>query len=63
VVSGSTGYGGATGAASGIAVDGSGDVWVGNNTGNSVTEYVGAGAPVVTPLAVAVKNNTVGKQP
>jgi hypothetical protein len=63
VLSGANGYGGATGTASGIAVDGSGDVWVGNSTGNSVTEYVGAAAPVVTPLALAVKNNALGSRP
>jgi streptogramin lyase len=63
VVSGSTGYGGATGTASGIAIDGSGNVWVGNSTQGSVTVYIGAATPVVTPLAVAVKNNTVGARP
>jgi streptogramin lyase len=63
VLSGANGYGGAAGTASGIAVDGSGDVWVGNLTGNSVTEYVGAAAPVVTPLALAVKNNALGSRP
>jgi hypothetical protein len=46
-----------------LAIDGSGNVWVSNNTGNSVTEIVGAAAPVVTPLALAVKNNTLGKRP
>ncbi|MGA1982059.1 MAG: PKD domain-containing protein [Acidobacteriaceae bacterium] len=63
VISGSTGYGGATGSASGIAIDGSGNVWVGNSTQGSVTVYIGAATPVVTPLAVAVKNNTVGARP
>ena len=63
VLSGATGYGGATGTASGIAVDGSGDVWVGNFAGNSVTEYIGAAAPVMTPLAVAVKNSALGSRP
>jgi len=47
----------------GIAVDGSGNVWIANYTGNSVTEIVGSGVPVVTPLAVAVKNNSLGSQP
>jgi len=63
VISGSNGYGGTTGTASGIAIDGSGSVWVGNNTGNSVTVFIGAAAPAVTPLAVAVKNNTLGARP
>jgi sugar lactone lactonase YvrE len=63
LISGSTGFGGATGTASGIAVDGSGDVWVGNNTQGSVTEYIGVAAPAITPLAAAVKNNTLGSRP
>jgi hypothetical protein len=46
-----------------VAIDGSGDVWVGNFTGSSVTEYVGAAAPTVTPLAVAVKTNALGARP
>jgi sugar lactone lactonase YvrE len=52
-----------------IAIDGSGNVWIGNLLGNgaaangSVTELVGAAAPVVTPLAVGVENNTLGTQP
>lgn len=49
----------------GVAVDGSGNVWVSNNGSgsNSITEIVGAAVPVVTPLSVAVKNNTLGTQP
>ncbi len=48
-----------------VAVDGSGNVWVSNNTtgSNSITEIVGAAAPVVTPISVAVKNNTLGTRP
>ncbi len=46
-----------------VAVDGSGNVWL-RNTGNStVTAFVGAGVPVVTPLALGVKNNTLGSRP
>jgi streptogramin lyase len=60
----STGFiGGAMSSPFSLAIDGSGNVWVSNNTGNSVTEIVGAAAPVVTPLALAVKNNTLGKRP
>ena len=55
----------------GIAIDGSGNVWVTNllglqNTNGSafgVTELVGAAVPAVTPLSVGVKNNTLGKTP
>jgi hypothetical protein len=47
----------------GIAIDGSGDLWVTNNGNSSVTEFIGAGVPVVTPLAVGVKNSTLGTRP
>jgi streptogramin lyase len=47
-----------------IAVDGSGDVWMtSGNSSNTVTELVGAGVPVVTPLAVGVKSNMLGTRP
>jgi streptogramin lyase len=45
---------------SGIGIDSSGNVWVTNNT---TTEFVGAAAPVVTPLALAVQNNKLGARP
>jgi streptogramin lyase len=34
----------------GIALDASGDVWVTNHAGNSVTQFVGLAAPVKTPM-------------
>jgi hypothetical protein len=38
-----------------IAVDGSGDVWLGvNGTNNSVTEFIGAAVPVITPIAAGL---------
>jgi hypothetical protein len=45
-----------------VAVDGSGNIWVllANNT---VTEFVGAATPVVTPIALAVKNKKLGAKP
>lgn len=45
-----------------VAVDGSGNIWVllANNT---VTEYVGAATPVVTPIALGVKNKKLGAKP
>lgn len=46
-----------------IVVDGSGNVWVSNAGGNSLTELVGAGAPVVTPLVTALTNNMLGTRP
>ncbi len=53
----------ASNSATGIAVDGSGNVWVANTDGNDVVELVGASVPAVTPLAAAVKNNTIGTRP
>ncbi len=48
-----------------LAIDSSGNVWVSNNHvgSNSVTEIVGAAAPAVTPLALAVNNHTLGQRP
>jgi len=45
-----------------VAVDGSGNVWVllANNT---ITEYVGVAVPVVTPIALGVKNKKLGAKP
>ncbi len=45
------------------AIDGSGNVWVTNNLGGTVTEFVGVAAPVVTPLAVASATNKLGVRP
>lgn len=51
----------------GIAIDGSGNVWVVNptfeGTPDNVVEFVGAAVPVVTPLAAGVKNGTLGTTP
>jgi hypothetical protein len=49
--------------AAGVAIDGSGDVWIAFPQSNAVVELVGAGTPVVTPLAVGVQNKTLGMQP
>jgi hypothetical protein len=46
-----------------IALDGSGNVWVTQPVANTVMEMIGAGTPVVTPLAVGVQNNTLGTRP
>jgi hypothetical protein len=45
-----------------LSVDSAGNLWVllGDN---SVTEFVGVATPAVTPLAAAVKNNTLGAKP
>ena len=51
----------------GIGIDPSGNVWVANNTtnanANSIFEVVGAAAPAVTPIALALKNNAYGAKP
>lgn len=67
VLSGTTGYTVASLAGPGSAgVDGSGNVWIANVSsinGTSVAEFIGAGVPVVTPLAAGVKNNMIGMRP
>ncbi|WP_213805469.1 hypothetical protein [Granulicella sp. dw_53] len=45
-----------------VAVDGSGNVWV-LLKDNTVTEYVGAAVPVVTPIALAVKTKRLAAKP
>jgi hypothetical protein len=55
----------------GAALDGSGNLWVLNadtgknaaTTANVLVEYVGIGAPVVTPPALGLANQTLGKRP
>jgi sugar lactone lactonase YvrE len=60
----SSGYnGGGLSTPTGLAIDASGNVWVTNTGDSSLTEFVGAAAPVVTPLATAVKNANQGGQP
>jgi subtilase family serine protease len=62
-ISPSTGYtGGNLSSPGGVAVDISGNVWISNTGNNSVTEILGAAAPV-SPPATAVKNNTLGARP
>jgi hypothetical protein len=60
----------------GAAIDGSGNLWVLNpstngtditgstpQSGNVLVEYVGIGAPVVTPASVALHNGMLGARP
>jgi hypothetical protein len=69
VITPSTGYtGGNLNSPGAIAIDGSGDVWATNTYTNSnnvstVSELIGAAAPVVTPLSAGVKNNQLGTRP
>jgi streptogramin lyase len=50
-----------------IAIDPSGNIWITNYTGtatsSSVTEIIGAAAPVVTPLSVAAGTSHLGAKP
>jgi hypothetical protein len=46
-----------------LAIDGSGDVWVPNLSAHGAEEIIGAATPVVTPLSVGAKNNTLGTRP
>jgi hypothetical protein len=45
---------------SGLAIDGSGNIWFTNFTANQVAEIIGMAAPVVTPLA---STNALGTRP
>ncbi len=45
-----------------LAVDGSGNIWV-LLSDNTITEYVGAATPVVTPLALGAQNKKFGAKP
>jgi hypothetical protein len=59
--------------AGGIAIDGSGNLWVLNGAisdgtnastkANALVEYVGLAAPVITPVAQAVANGQLGAKP
>jgi hypothetical protein len=44
-------------------MDGSGDAWFTNATTNTVSEVIGVGTPVVTPISTAVVGNTLGYTP
>ena len=45
-----------------VGVDGSGNLWV-LLADNTVTEYVGAAAPMTNPTALALKNKKLGAKP
>ena len=51
-----------------VAIDGSGNVWVvnlgsGTAGAGTITQIIGAAAPVVTPASVAVQNNALDQRP
>lgn len=47
----------------GIAVDGSGNIWVANTGAAYVTVVVGEATPTVTPLSLGIKNGTLASAP
>jgi len=47
----------------GLAIDSSGNIWVADAGNNNVVEFVGAAAPVATPLVYATKNGLLGARP
>ena len=50
-ISGSNGFkGGGLSAPAMVEIDGSGDVWVTSTSTNTMAEFIGAAAPVVTPV-------------
>jgi hypothetical protein len=62
--SSATGFtGGGLSAPTSIAIDSAGNVWVGNSGNNSLTQFLGATDPVVTPTAAAAGAGTLGVQP
>jgi hypothetical protein len=61
-VSPATGYEGFS-SNGGVAVDGSGNVWVSNPSGNSLQMLVGGAAPVAVPLAWGVANGKQAARP
>jgi hypothetical protein len=48
---------------SGAAIDASGNVWVANKVGGTLTQVVGFAAPTIQPLAAASSNGTIGQLP
>ncbi len=67
-LTGANGYAHSTGAnfidPDGIAIDGSGNVWYSSpGTPAAVYELIGAGVPVVTPIAYGVAHSTLGTRP
>lgn len=65
-------YDGLSGGQSGhVTVDASGNVWLadwsgyvsGSSITGSITQMVGLAAPTVTPIALALKNHTIGTRP
>jgi hypothetical protein len=52
-----------SGGPGGIAVDGSGNVWVIASSNGTVTEFIGVASPAVTPVALGEQTKSLGKKP
>jgi hypothetical protein len=61
-ISPSTGYQAGLNLSTALAIDGSGNVWVSNTSLNTVTEFVGAATPVVTPIVANLLGPTYGSR-
>ncbi len=48
---------------SALTVDGSGNIWIANQGNSSITEFIGAADPVVTPAAIATQTSMQGTRP
>jgi IPT/TIG domain len=59
-ISPSTGYQAGLNLALSLAIDGSGNVWASNYSLNTVTEFVGAASPVVTPVVASLITDSSG---
>ena len=55
VLSGTNGYtGGGLNFPEALAIDGSGNIWVGTIQGHPVTELIGVATPVITPIVAGL---------
>ena len=62
-VSPATGFPTTTSNPTSLTIDASGDVWITNAGDNSLTEVIGAAAPVATPTTAAVTHNSLATKP
>jgi hypothetical protein len=44
-----------------LAIDGSGNLWISNTGGQSVTELIGLAGPITTPVSVAANSSKLGQ--
>jgi hypothetical protein len=60
------GFLGGLGSPSALAIDASGNVWVGNSVpvaGASITEFIGLASPANMPLVLGIRDASVGRRP